>query len=362
MNRKFEKVTGFLHFFGRDVRGFQNILIQWFKNEGKSYPWRETRDPYAILVSELMLQQTRIQTVLDRRYFENWMEKFPDPETLAEAGEEALLKAWEGLGYYNRARHLQKAAKKIVDEYDGRFPERLEEILELPGVGRYTAGAVFSFAFGKRAPIVDGNVVRVLSRLFSFSEPVDKPAGLKQLWDWAEEMTPEKEVREYNSAIMELGQSLCTRSNPKCGECPVGEWCRARKEEMQESLPVKVGKTPITRKREDVVLLLDGSKVFLVQERGKRRNGLWKLPGCVSSDDLALPVVAETRYSITRYRVELVVHRGDGEALCRILSEETVNGQWFEYGSSGRDLPPMGSPYRKVLDETIEKRKNYKSE
>jgi len=362
MNRKFEKVTGFLHFFGRDVRGFQNILIQWFKNEGKSYPWRETRDPYAILVSELMLQQTRIQTVLDRRYFESWMEKFPDPETLAGAEEEDLLKAWEGLGYYNRARNLQKAARKIVTEYDGRFPERLEEILELPGVGRYTAGAVFSFAFGKRAPIVDGNVVRVLSRLFSFSEPVDKPAGLRQLWEWAEEMTPEKSAREYNSAIMELGQSLCTRSNPKCEECPVEEWCRSRKEETQELFPVKAGKTQITRKREEVVLLLDGSKVFLAQETGSRRNGLWKLPECLNSDDLALPVVTETVYSITRYRVELVVHQGDEEALRRILSDKARGGQWFECGASGKDLPPMGSPYRKVLDETIEKRKNYKRE
>ena len=199
-----------------DQKAFAKTLVTWFEKGGKDYPWRRTHDPYAVLVSELMLQQTQITTVLSRRYFENWMEKFPTPEALAAAPEEEILKAWEGLGYYRRARNLQKAAAAITSEHGGKFPRDLESILELPGVGRYTAGAVKSFAFGDSAAIVDGNIARVLARLFDFHEEIDSTSGLQKLWDWAEALVPKEKAREYNSGLMELGQTLCSVAAPDC--------------------------------------------------------------------------------------------------------------------------------------------------
>ncbi|MEM9283979.1 MAG: A/G-specific adenine glycosylase, partial [Verrucomicrobiota bacterium] len=174
---------------------FQRKLIEWFRECGEDYPWRQTRDPYKILVSELMLQQTQIATVLGRGYFTRWLESFPDWQALADASEEEILKAWEGLGYYNRARNLWRAAVEVSQEYDGKLPGKFEVIHSLPGVGRYTAGAVLSFAFGQRAPIVDGNVVRVLSRLFGYTEPVDTSVSNRLLWDLADRLTPDCQVR-----------------------------------------------------------------------------------------------------------------------------------------------------------------------
>ena len=212
---------------------FSGALIEWFEENGRDYPWRRTRDPYAVLVSEIMLQQTRIATVLSRRYFENWLEKFPDVHSLAVAAEADILKAWEGLGYYRRARNLQRAARAVVEDFGGEFPTSAEEIQQLPGVGRYTAGAVASFAAGERAAIVDGNIARVLSRIFDYHDIVDSTAGQRQLWQWAEALLPENgadgdEARHYNSGLMELGQSLCSKAEPKCHSCPVASFCATR--------------------------------------------------------------------------------------------------------------------------------------
>ena len=193
------------------IQSFQSALIKWFLENGADYPWRETKDPYAILVSELMLQQTRITTVLERGYFSRWMSLFPDWKSLATAEESEILKAWEGLGYYNRARNLQAAARVICSEHGGEMPDELNSIQALPGVGPYTAGAVCSFAFEKRAPIVDGNVIRVLARIFSFVEPIDTTPARKLFWEWAERLTPEKHV----SALTQASWNWARRSVSK---------------------------------------------------------------------------------------------------------------------------------------------------
>ncbi len=158
-----------------EAADFARSLIDWFRREGRDYPWRRTRDPYAILVSEIMLQQTQIATVLGRGYYDRWFGTFPDVGSLAAAPEDALLKAWEGLGYYNRVRNLQRAARAVIDDHGGRFPDTVEGLLTLPGVGRYTAGAVASFAFDLPAPLVDGNVARVFSRLGDLRDPGNVP-------------------------------------------------------------------------------------------------------------------------------------------------------------------------------------------
>jgi A/G-specific adenine glycosylase len=335
------------------ISAWQSALLTWFKNHGKSYPWRKTADPYAILVSEMMLQQTQIKTVLERRYFEDWMIKFPDLKTLAEAREEEVLKAWEGLGYYNRGRNLQKAAIYIMRELGGVFPESPSGVASLPGVGPYTVGAVCSFAFNLPTPVVDGNVIRVLARAFKITEPVDTAPVKKQLWKYAEALTSPSHPRIYNSAMMELGQTICTKGRPACGKCPVSQWCRSKDDAAAHQLPIKKTKVTITRKKEWVLLLKKGEKVFLTQETGSRRKGLWKLPETEPETVADLEEIGSITYPITRYLVEMRVFTSLESKEILKLSKKYL-GEWFDLGSP---LPPMGAPYLRALQEcgTIKK-------
>lgn len=287
----------------KDAVGFRTVLAEWFDRDGKDYPWRRTTDPYAILVSEVMLQQTQIATVLGRGFYVNFLEKFPNTKALAEAGDEALLKAWEGLGYYRRARMLREAARTIEQDHGGRFPETYEAILALPGVGRYTAGAVFSFAFNRPAPLVDGNVARVLTRLMDFSEKIEGTAAQKSLWGWAGELLDESAPRVHNSALMELGQTYCRPGVPDCLSCPVSSYCRCRE---PEGLPVKGKRAKLTEVEESVVFSFEHGRILLRQQKEGRRVGMWRLPEREIAADW--PLVHERKYGITRYRVTLKVH------------------------------------------------------
>ena len=288
-----------------DVPGFQSALAAWFAKEGKDYPWRRTTDPYEILVSEVMLQQTQIATVLGRGFYMRFLEAFPDTRTLAAAEDEPLLKAWEGLGYYRRARMLREAARTIENDHGGCFPDTLEGILALPGVGRYTAGAVMSFAFDRPAPIVDGNVARVLSRLMDFSEKIDGSGAQKTLWGWAGELLDESSPRIHNSALMELGQSYCRPGVPDCLGCPVSAFCRCSEPEL---LPIKGKRVKMTEVDESVVFVLREGKVLLRKLKEGRRVGMWRLPEREIEKDW--PLLHERKYGITRYRVTLKVHEG----------------------------------------------------
>ena len=320
-------------------QAFARALTDWFAESGKDYPWRRTRDPYAVLVSELMLQQTQVATVLSRRYFENWLEQFPDAAALAAASEEAVLKAWEGLGYYRRARHLQRAAAAIIEVHGGRFPSDPEAILALPGVGRYTAGAVACFAFGAPVPVVDGNIARVLARLFDFREEIDSTSGLRQLWDWADDLVPEEAAREYNSALMELGQTVCTVAAPDCADCPVARFCLT---ETPGELPVRKPRAKTTRVDEHVRVAIDGGRLLLEQESGRRREGLWRLPELPEARLGVAELLLEMQYSITRYRVTLRVY-ADPQG-----RKPPADGQaWFTRDEI--ESLPMPSPYRKAL-------------
>ncbi len=328
-----------------EIALFQESLIDWFRSCGRDYPWRRTRDPYAILVSETMLQQTRIATVLERGYFTRWMAAFPGWRELASADEEKVLKQWEGLGYYNRARNLQKAAVAVVREHGGTLPPRMEPILSLPGVGRYTAGAVLSFAFNKRAPIVDGNVSRVLSRQFACDVPVDTPDGLRLAWERAEALTPSREPRVYNSAVMELGQRICTRRSPDCHACPVASSCRARQLGGVEDFPVKKIRPGVTAREEHVVLAVRRGRVLLCPESGTRRKGLWRLPEMSGEASADLEEMLRFDYAITRYRVTLRVFPAPAGG---VRESDWPEARWFRL-SDEEDLPPLGSPYRKAL-------------
>lgn len=314
-------------------------LVDWFQREGRDYPWRRTRDPYAVLVSEIMLQQTQISTVLERGNYTRWMERFPDFHALAAADEAEVLKAWEGLGYYRRARNLHRLARVVVAEHDGRFPSEVEEMLALPGIGRYTAGAVASFAFGQNAPLVDGNVARVLMRLHDDATPADSTAGQKILWERAAALVAAtSEPRLLNSALMELGQTHCRAGVPECARCPVRAFCTARD---PASLPVKQTRAATTEVTERVFFLERDGAVLLEQERGSRRTGLWKLP-VLPGDAPPPPVLLRTTYAITRYKVTLWVHEPPAAA-----PDLDDHRRFFD--SSALDRAAMASPYRRAL-------------
>ncbi|MEZ5387326.1 MAG: A/G-specific adenine glycosylase [Prosthecobacter sp.] len=330
-----------------------DALVAWFREHGKDYPWRRTRDPYAILVSEIMLQQTQITTVLDRGYYARWLHRFPDFHTLAAAGEEEVLKAWEGLGYYRRARNLHRLAKVILEDHGGTFPRDHAAMLALPGIGPYTAGAVASFAFGQATPIVDGNVTRVLVRLHNDRTPVDGTAGIKLLWQHADALVKSTDdPRALNSALMELGQTHCTPTKPACPLCPLQTACRAVD---PETLPVKEKRQEISAVTERVVFVHTAEGVLLEQETGSRRTGLWKLPALPESlKAQPPPVLMRAQYGITRYKVTLWVH-------------EAV-GQMTEWPDSHRivalhalDTTPMPAPYRRALRDLL-KREEFRLE
>lgn len=328
----------------KEREAFREALAGWFSANGKDYPWRHTQDPYAILVSEVMLQQTQIATVLGRGYYRRFLEAFPDAASLAAAGDEPLLKAWEGLGYYRRARMLRDTARAVLHGHDGVFPEAHADLLALPGIGRYTAGAVRAFAYNLPSAVVDGNVARVLSRLMDYHSVVDDTTGTRQIWEWAEALADPVRPRVYNSALMELGQTFCRPGVPDCLACPVATFCKTREPEI---LPVKRKKAEITEVVEHALWLRDaGGRVLMHCEAGKRRQGLWRLPIRQAEAVVGLPVATSHRYSITRYRVLLQVYEGKST-----LSEVEQGDEWKHLEELS--ALPMASPFRVVVERMI---------
>src|SRR5437763_7625274 len=226
----------------QNASSFRRSLLKWYHRSGRDLPWRRTRDPYAVLVSEIMLQQTQVATVLP--YYKNWLRRFPDFTALAGASESEVLCAWQGLGYYTRARNLHSTAKQVVDRHRGRFPKSIEQMQLLPGIGKYTAHAVASFAFDQPAAIIEANTSRVVSRLFDLRTPIDSTAGRKQLWKNAASLVSKSSSAVHNSALLDLGALICVPTKPKCGICPVKKFCRAKN---PESLPIKRAR-PETRR------------------------------------------------------------------------------------------------------------------
>ncbi|GIP28080.1 adenine DNA glycosylase [Paenibacillus sp. J23TS9] len=260
---------------------FSQHLLEWYMRNKRDLPWRRHRNPYYIWVSEIMLQQTRVDTVIP--YFHRFIERFPTVEDLADAPEQDVLKCWEGLGYYSRARNLQAAAKQVKELHGGQVPDDKQSVFALKGVGPYTAGAVLSIAFNKPEPAVDGNVMRVLSRYFLIEEDIMKGSTRSFMEGLVVELIPEGRASDFNQALMELGALVCTPKSPHCLTCPVMEHCSARLEGVEESLPVKTKAKP-PRPEFRVVALVEGSgehagKVLI---RQRPQEGLlarmWELP------------------------------------------------------------------------------------
>lgn len=257
---------------------FEKQLIDWFYENQRDLPWRKDRDPYKIWVSEIMLQQTRVETVIP--YFNHFINEFPTLEALAYADEQQVLKAWEGLGYYSRVRNLQSAVREVCAAYNGKVPETKEEILKLKGVGPYTAGAILSIAFSKKEPAVDGNVMRVMSRILCVEEDISKAKTRKLFENALYQIMTDRDPSAFNQGLMELGALICTPTSPGCLLCPVRSYCKAYERGMETKLPIKNGKIKVTEKELAALLLYNQKKEVLIEKRSNEGllANLWQFP------------------------------------------------------------------------------------
>lgn len=352
----------------RKIRALVPALLAWFAHSARDLPWRRTRDPYAIWVSEIMLQQTQVKTVIP--YWQRWIRALPEIRDLAEATPEIIHKLWEGLGYYTRVRNLQKAARQIISNHAGQFPRDYEAILELPGVGRYTAGAISSIAFNEPMPILDGNVIRVLTRLFGITTNPREKSTNEKLWWLAEQLVLQAQsaaselgCSHLNQSLMELGAIICTPRQPNCPQCPVQRHCTARRTGRVEQLPNLGTRTPATARR-FTAFVIERRGRFLVRQRpaGVVNAHLWEFPNVeITVGSPGLKVIARNelgfalasveklcviKHTITRYRITLDVWRAN---LKRPPQKSTPAGHWLTPAEF--NTLAFTSAHRKVLDK-----------
>jgi len=262
-------------------------LLAWYAVHGRTLPWRSNPEPYSILVSEFMLQQTRIDTVLV--YFQRWMERFPTIQALAQADEAEVLKTWEGLGYYRRARSLHKTAKIVLEKYQGKLPSSRQELLQLPGVGEYTAGAIASIAFGKDEIAIDGNIRRVIARLIDLELPLRSPQSESQLRSFVIQNLPHGRSGDFNQALMDLGALICTPRSPNCRQCPLANFCLAYQQNHQSIRPVIEKRPAIPHYTVTAAIIQQDGKILLAQRPEKGLlGGLWEFPGGKQKDGESL--------------------------------------------------------------------------
>ncbi|MGV3638230.1 MAG: A/G-specific adenine glycosylase [Flavobacteriales bacterium] len=261
---------------------FSKALLPWYREHQRALPWRKKADPYHIWLSEVILQQTRVDQ--GTAYWHRFTERYPDVQSLARATEDEVLRLWQGLGYYSRARNLRTAAQQVVDLHEGRFPPSYAELKALKGVGEYTAAAIGSIAFGLAEPVVDGNVYRVLARVFGIATPIDSTAGKREFRALAATLLDRSEPGDHNQAVMELGALVCTPKNPRCGDCPVAAHCLALRADRIADLPVKANRNKVRERHFHYLHVIESKKVYLRKRAGKDIwQGLFELP-LVESD------------------------------------------------------------------------------
>ncbi|MGO9107747.1 MAG: A/G-specific adenine glycosylase [Thermoguttaceae bacterium] len=350
------------------LRGFRRKLRAWYDQYARVLPWRGTRDPYAVWLSEIMLQQTQVEAV--KPYFQRFLAALPTICALAQADEQHVLRLWEGLGYYRRARQLHQAARQIVADHDGRFPTDPQSVERLPGIGRYTAGAILSIAFDQRRPILEANTVRVFSRLLAYDGQTTSAAGQKLLWAAAEAVLPSRDVGRFNQALMELGSEICRGRTPACDLCPAAGLCRAQQRGLQNEIPRPKPRPQVEEVSEAAVLVNRRGRVLVIQwPEGRRWAGLWDFPRFAVQEkteaeihrelvDNVLRLTGVTispgehrktlRHGVTRFRItldcyaaEYVSHNGGGE---ENLAQRWVRPNELEHyplSSTGRKLAAL---------------------
>ena len=306
---------------------FRRRLRTWYGRHARDLPWRRSADAYSVWLSEIMLQQTQVETV--KGYFERFMAAFPDVATLASADEQQVLRLWEGLGYYRRARQLHRAAQVIVEQHDGRFPDNVESVRRLPGIGRYTAGAILSIAFGQRQPILEANTLRLFARLLAFRGQTMSAEGQRLLWAMAEAVLPQRDVGTFNQALMELGSEVCGNHTPRCTACPAASLCAAHRQGLEKVIPAPKPRPVFEEVYEVAVVVRRRGRLLLRRcPEGQRWAGLWDFPrvAVTSSPDADAPLrreiveavrqltgvevalgnrVKTLKHGVTRYRITL---------------------------------------------------------
>jgi A/G-specific adenine glycosylase len=319
------------------VPTFRRSLIGWFHRHGRELPWRHSSDPYRILVSEFMLQQTQVATVIP--YYNQWLRRFPNFATLARASETDVLRAWQGLGYYARARNLHATAKAVVDGYGRRFPRSIDQMQQLPGIGKYTAHAVATFAFDQPVPIVEANTARVLSRLFDRRVAIDCAAGHTKLWEDAAALVPKSNARIYNSALTDLGALVCLPRKPKCNICPVKKFCRAKD---PLALPIKKPMLRMRRTIEKHAFIFHGGRILLEQSCHRWR-GLWILPP-LRTRTTNQRAIYTSEFPFTHHQINLVVYRRPKP------NQSSSEQRWF----ASIDDIAMPSPHRRAAQSLLD--------
>jgi A/G-specific adenine glycosylase len=341
----------------------QTRLLNWYKKNKRSLPWRGHPDSYAVWVSEVMLQQTRVETVIP--YFNKWMLLFPTVPALASASEHDVLNAWEGLGYYSRARNLHQAAKIVVRDHEGKLPQDINLLIKLPGIGRYTVGAIASIAFGMDAPALDGNLKRVYARLFDISEPIDLSVVEKRLWEIAGENMPKGKAGDFNQALMDLGAMICVPKNPRCEICPVMGLCVSRKKGTQMSRPVRIPKKKVPQYIHAAGVIMKGRRALLIQRpSGGLLGGMWEFPnGRVDGNPAGgltkalrsayklkvrrRETLGEIKHAYTHYKVTVHVFRCDPLSISGVSSSK-----WVLVKDLGEY--PMGKVDRRIAQRVLE--------
>lgn len=289
----------------KSFSAFQKALLKWFRANRRAYPWRRNCDPYRVWLAEVMLQQTRIAAVIP--YYEKFLRRFPDVETLARAPEREVLRYWAGLGYYSRARNLLRAARQIAELHRGQFPQEMEDALELPGIGRYTAAAVLSIAYGAPYAVLDGNVARVLARIRAVRGDLRAPRRWRRLEATADELLPIESPGDWNQALMELGETICTPKSPRCEECPARGWCESQKRGLVDRIPAPRKKPGTVHQRIAAAVLLDfRRRTLLVRDPGAHDDVLfsrmWQFPAVEAASDGAAELARHLR---ERYGIEM---------------------------------------------------------
>lgn len=317
----------------QDLRSFRRRLLHWYGKNGRDLPWRRTRDPYAVLVSEIMLQQTQVGAVLP--YYNKWLRRFPNLTALAHASENDVLHAWQGLGYYARARNLHLAAKAILENHNGRFPKTAADLESLPGIGRYTANAIATFAFDQSLPIVEVNIARLLTRVLDYKQPIDSKRGRDKIWQFASTVVPGRDARIFNSALMDLGALVC-RPQPNCQVCPVRKFCRATKPEM---LPRKRSRPALKKLTESHAWIRSRGRILLQQSTGRWR-GMWILPPAGSTRGRA---VHRSIFPFTNHRITLRVFAQSSRKMDKLTQ------RWVDIGSI-RSIPIPSPHHRAIAD------------
>ncbi|WP_330961965.1 A/G-specific adenine glycosylase [Photobacterium sp. 53610] len=327
---------------------FQDRLIQWQQTHGRhDLPWQQNPTPYRVLVSEIMLQQTQVATVIP--YFERWMNSFPTVELLAAASEDDVMNHWQGLGYYSRARNLRKAAQYIVHECDGQFPDQIDQLLKIPGVGRYTAGAIASFAYNTYGPIVDGNVKRLFCRFFGIEGVPGTTQVDKQLWQYAEQFTPQQHNRAFAQGLLDMGATVCKPKSPVCDDCSFQDSCVAFRTNRVAELPTPKPKKIVPTRSGQFLWIESGGQLLLEK---REDNGIWGALWCLPQIYLEpeqlgdhVQLKGTFKHTFTHYKLNASVWHVDR------LGDQTDNQQWFSLDAlSDLGLP---TPIRKFIEKRV---------